>query len=195
MIGFNSDLTTQISLLSDILTYNKPIYKVLKQAENLKMQNYYIAAGCITQTVFNYQLGKDLMYGISDIDFIYYDNSDLAFEAENAVIEYISKIVRTELMIDIKNQARVHLWYGEHFGYDIKPYSSVEDAINHYETTATAIGVRLENNIMKIYAPLGLNDLFGVIMRANKTQITQEIYRKKSEKWKLKWSELSVIPW
>ena len=195
MTGFNCDLNTQISLLSDILKQNSPVYDIIVKAADSGMRNYYITAGCIAQTVWNYQTKRDLTYGISDIDFIYYDGSDLSYEAENAVIEHINGVIRADIKTDIKNQARVHLWYGRHFGYDIEPYISVEDAINTYPTTATAVGVRLENAMLKVYAPFGLNDLFGMTVRANKTKITPEIYYNKTEKWKSKWSELTVIPW
>jgi hypothetical protein len=99
------------------------------------------------------------------------------------------------IKLDIKNQARVHLWYKDHFGYDIKPFNSIEDAVNTWPTTATSIGVRLENGNFIIYAPFGLNDLFGMIVRANKAQITEEIYLQKVNKWKTKWPALTIIPW
>ena len=195
MIGFNYDLNAQISFLSDILKENEPVYEIIKKASNLRMKHYYITAGCIAQTVWNFQTKRDLMYGISDIDFAYYDDSDLSYEAENTVIEKISSLIQTDLKFDIKNQARVHLWYSKHFGYDIEPYVSVEHAINTYPTSATAIGIRLEYGILKVYAPFGLNDLFGMIVRANKTKISPEIYCNKTEKWKSKWDELTIIPW
>jgi hypothetical protein len=53
----------------------------------------------------------------------------------------------------------------------------------------------LENENFKIYAPFGLNDLFGMIVRANKAQITEEIYLQKVNKWKSKWPALTIIPW
>jgi hypothetical protein len=169
---------------------------VLIKANNLGLKNYYIGAGCVAQTVWNYQMEYELANGISDIDFVYYDNSDLSFEAEKSIIEHIrNKITECPIKLDIKNQARVHLWYKEHFGYDIKPYNSVKDAINTWPTTATSIGIRLEDNILAIYAPFGLNDLFGMIVRANKVQITEEIYLQKVNKWKTKWPLLTIIPW
>ena len=42
-------------------------------------------------------------------------------------------------------------------------------------TTATAVGVRLESDGLKVYAPFGLNDMFGMIVKANKAKITKEI--------------------
>jgi hypothetical protein len=36
----------------------------------------------------------------------------------------------------------VHLWYAEKFGNVLAPYTSTEDAITTFPTTATAIGVQ-----------------------------------------------------
>ena len=89
----------------------------------------------------------------------------------------------------------MHLWYGNRFGYDIEPYISAEDAISTYPTSATAIGVKLENDILKVYAPFGLNDLFGMVVRPNKTKIAREVYYGKVDKWTEKWSNLKVFEW
>jgi len=196
MDGFNRDVSTQIELLEKIITSNKVLHGILKKANSLGIQHYYFGAGCITQTVWNFQMGFDLSYGISDIDFAYYDNSDLSFDAENTAIEHITNTLGPcPIKLDIKNQARVHLWYGEHFGSAIEPYASLEEAINTWPATATSIGVRLENDRMRLYAPFGLNDLFGMIVRPNKTKITEEIYLQKANKWLAKWPRLTVIPW
>jgi len=131
MSGFNVDLLTQIRQLNKILKLNKDLYDVIEKAGDIGLQNYYIGGGCIAQTVWNYQSGFELTNGISDIDFVYYDSSDLSFKAENETIEKITNIISPhKIKIDIKNQARVYLWYKNHFGYDIKPYDSVESAIN-----------------------------------------------------------------
>ena len=196
MSGFNTDLQAQMETLGKIVQSNETLNYIMMRAANLGLKYYYIGAGCIAQTVWNYQMGFDLMHGISDIDFVYYDDSDLSPEKENMTIQFIKDSVGScPVELDIKNQARVHLWYKEHFGYDIKPYISIEDAINSWPTTATSTGVRLENGKLKVYAPYGLNDLFGMIVRANKVQITEEIYMQKVKKWTAKWPSLTVIPW
>ena len=191
-----ADFQSQVEQLTKIIATNKPLYSVIEKAEHLGLKNYYIGAGCIAQTVWNYQMKLELMHGISDIDFVYYDDLDLSAEAENAVIERVKRAMKScPIKLDIKNQARVHLWYKEHFGYDIKPYKSVEDAINTWPTTTTSIGVRMESGTLKIYAPFGLDDLFGMIVRANKALITEEIYMRKVKKWTAKWDTLTIIPW
>jgi len=196
MIGYNTDLLSQINQLIEILKLNKELYSIIEKATVIGLNNYYIGAGCITQTVWNYQTGFELSNGISDVDFVYYDNSDLSFATENATIQRITNTINPcKIKLDIKNQARVHLWYKDRFGYDIAPYDSLESAINSWPTTATAIGVRLEQDKLKVYAPYGLNDLFGMIVKANKVQITEEIYMQKVNKWSAKWQSLTVIPW
>lgn len=195
--GYNSDIYTQIKILEDIIMSSEIINIVIKRANQLNIDNYYIGAGCITQTIWNYLSDYPLDYGIKDIDFIYFDNVNIDFESENRVIMQVKQIYSDlRIEMDVKNQARVHLWYKDHFGYSIEPYTSIESAINTWPTTATAIGVRMNiNNEFKVYAPFGLNDLFGKIVRANKAQITRQIYEKKVSSWLSKWSDLIVIPW
>ena len=196
MCGYNKDLSIQIEEFEKIIMSNEIVKNILVKAVNLGLSDYYIGAGCIAQTIWNNQMNYSLINAISDIDFVYYDNSDLSCEKEDMIIKYIVKeITPCSIKLDIKNHARVHLLYEEHFGYKIKPYKSLEDAINTWPTTATSIGVRLENSKMRIYSLFGLNDLFGMIVRPNKTQITEEIYVQKVNKWKAKWPTLKIIPW
>ena len=174
------------SKLHKILSLNKPLYDIIEQASRLGIgtDNYYIGAGCIVQTVWNYQLGLDLAYGIADVDFVYFSDTDLDIALTSDTFE-----------VDIVNQAKVHLWYKDYFGYDILPFKSVEDAIAKWPTTATSIGVRLVNNKLQVYAPFGLEDLFSMTVRANKAIISEEVYLRKVEKWTSKWKGLNVVPW
>lgn len=195
MFGRNTPLSVQIEALHQALRTNRPLYHVLEASENLHVPDYYIGAGCIAQTVWNQQSGNLPEWGINDIDFVYFDE-DVSLESESAVIDAIrGRFPDCPLRIDVKNQARVHLWYRDHFGYDIAPYQSVESAINTWPTTATAVGVRLCDGTLQVYAPYGLTDLFSQIVRPNKVQITREIYEKKAHRWIRTWPSLTVIPW
>jgi hypothetical protein len=191
----NQLLTEQIVALHTALKNNEQLYAILSKCENVGLNDYYIAAGCVVQSVWNWQDHHDPMYGIKDIDFIYYD-SDLSIEAESAVIQGIShELGQYNIPVDVKNEGRVHLWYDDHFGYGIEPYTSCEAAIDTFPTTATAIGVRLKCGELDVYAPFGLNDLFGRVVRPNKVQVTKEIYEAKVTNWTAKWNDLIVIPW
>lgn len=195
--GYNKDVRSQLKVLGSIIMSSEIINTAVERARLLEMDNYYIGAGCIAQTVWNYLFSNPLEYGIKDIDFVYFDNKSLSIESENKVISKTRELYSDlKVQIDVKNQARVHLWYESHFGYAIKPYISLESAINTWPTTATSIGVRKEkNNEFKVYAPFGLNDLFGKIVRANKAQITKQIYEDKVSRWLSKWPDLRIIPW
>lgn len=197
LTGYNLDVHAQIRVLENIIMSSAVVSTTIERAKLLNIDNYYIGAGCITQTVWNYLSNNPLDYGIKDIDFVYFDKEDLSIESENMVISKVTELYSDlKIKVDVKNQARVHLWYKNKFGYEIKPFLSLESAINTWPTTATAIGVRKEaNNTFKIYAPFGLNDMFGKIVRANKTQITRQIYENKVSGWLKKWPDLKIIPW
>ncbi len=197
LTGYNLDIHAQIRVLENILMSSAVISTAIERAKLLNIDNYYIGAGCITQTVWNYLSNNPLDYGLKDIDFVYFDKEDLSIESENMVTLKVNELYSDlKIDVDVKNQARVHLWYKSKFGYEIKPYLSLESAINTWPTTATSIGVRKgENNTFRCYAPFGLNDMFGKIVRANKTQITRQIYEKKVSSWLKKWPDLEIIPW
>jgi hypothetical protein len=193
--AFNQPLTIQLDALQKALKYNVQLYSLLQTCETINIPDYYISAGCIAQSVWNWQDGNDPMFGISDIDFVYYD-PDLSYEAEDLTLKRVrSALSESTVPVDVKNEARVHLWYAEHFGKDIEPYDSCESAINTFPATATAIGVRLKGRELDVYAPFGLNDLFGRIVRPNKTLIPKEVYEAKIAKWAAKWQRLTIIPW
>ena len=195
MIGYNRDLEYQKQVLYSIIKENRILFEIIQKAQTLEISNYYIGAGCICQTVWNYQNNLDLMYGISDVDFVYFDD-DTSYESEDSIVRLVQRtFAHLPIEIDVKNQARVHLWYEDHYGYRLQPYESTEAAINTWPTTATAIGVKLMDNQFLVYAPYGLNDMFGQIVRANKTQITKETYTKKCNKWLKKWNSLKIIEW
>ncbi|OHA61999.1 MAG: hypothetical protein A2117_02315 [Candidatus Wildermuthbacteria bacterium GWA2_46_15] len=87
-------------------------------------------------------------------------------------------------------------WYEKHFGRPIEQFRSAEEAINTWPTTATSVGVRKEKDgKLRVYARFGLDDLLGMVVRANKAQITEKIYQDKVDRWIKIWPNLKVIPW
>ena len=194
-IAYNEDLKAQVDCLEQILQQNKVIQKILKLAPKFQMPNWYLGAGSIAQTIWNELHGFDLNYGIKDYDLVYYDSNNLSDEKEELYIQKGKELFK-DIPVEIKNEARVHLWYKKRFGYPIRPYQSIEDAINTWPTTATCIAVKYnDKSQFIIYAPYGLNDLLGMIVRPNKTQITKETYLRKVERWKTIWHKLKIIPW
>ena len=69
----NQCLNLQLSTFIFILEKNKQLMMVLDYISNLSLPNFYIAAGSVFQTIWNYYDGNDLNCGIKDIDVIYYN--------------------------------------------------------------------------------------------------------------------------
>ncbi|WP_052339901.1 nucleotidyltransferase family protein [Gorillibacterium massiliense] len=186
----------QIERLAQIVQKHKAVFEFLVGAQELEITNYYIGAGCITQTVWNYLSDMPLEHGIKDVDFVYFDDNDLSEDKEDQLKLQLERLFPDyPFKIDVKNEARVHLWYESRFGYEISPYRSVEEAIDTWPTTATSLGIRISSNKWKVYAPYGLDDLFNKVVRPNKRQITKEIYDKKVHRWKAQWNDLIIEPW
>jgi hypothetical protein len=186
----------KLQKLIEIVLKNPILSELLNRADQLNIDQYYIGAGCVNQTVWNYLSGLPLQQGINDYDFVYFDDKNLSVEQENRVIEQVRDLYfDLDAKLDVKNQARVHLWYEQRFGFAIDPYRSLEEAINTWPTSATAIGIRRVENSWKVYAPFGTNDIFGKIIRPNKVLITKEIYETKVKRWISIWPDLTIIPW
>ncbi len=183
--------------LLETLRKNKSIQSILDRVERLEVPEWYLSAGCIAQTVWNLGHGFEPEHGIRDYDLIYYDASDVSYEGEDVFIQRGKKLFEDiRIPVEIRNEARVHLWFERHFGKQIEQYRSTEDAIGKFPTTATSIGItKNRNGTIQIYAPFGVDDIFDMIVRPNKVQTTEKMYRDKSEGWLTVWPKLTVVPW
>lgn len=189
-------MTGTTAQLASILRESAVLYPILRKLPQLSLPNCYVCAGCIAQTVWNRRFGFSPEYGIDDIDIIYYDIGDMTKEGETETEARVRTVFPgLPHRLDVKNEARVHLWYEQKFGYSIRPYVSTEDAILSFPTTATAVGARWTPSGLHIYAPYGLDDLLDGIIRPNKAQVTQAIYRQKADKWLAKWPSLQIMSW
>ena len=172
------------------------LWECLERLADLGLPDCYLGAGCVAQTVWNAAHDKPPAAGVSDYDVVYFDGADLTEHGENEAAAMVRNVMADlPLNVDVKNQARVHRWYRRRFGCDIVPYTSIEDAIATWPPTATAIGVRLAQRRPRVFAPFGLDDLLGLVVRANRVQITPEIYRRKVARWHRHWPNLTVLPW
>jgi len=189
-------VSAPVDTLRDLLRRNAAIGAILERAPALDLPAWYLGAGCIAQTVWNLLSGSPAGRDIADYDLVYYDGVDLSAAGEARRREQAHACYRDlAVRVDVKNEARVHLWYESRFGYPIPPYRSCEDAIDSWPTTATAIGIRDLAGDCGLYAPFGLQDLLGLVVRPNKRQITETIYRDKVQRWVACWPALTVIPW
>ena len=180
----------------DIVLGNPALRAVWDDWALVDLPACWLVAGCVAQTVWNHRFGLPALNGISDLDLVYFDAEDLTQAAEQSHAERIRRAFPDlGVWLDVKNEARVHLWYEARFGYPILPYQSVTDAIASFPTTATAIGVRPGSGGAELYATFGLQDLVHGVVRPNKRQITRDIYAAKVAKWGARWPGLDIVAW
>lgn len=169
---------------------------VLERWAEVRLPDGWLVAGAVAQTVWNAKSDLPPAHGIRDIDIVYFDENDLSAETEAAEEARIRSLF-SDLPVapDVKNEARVHLWYEARFGAAIPPYLSAEAAIATFPTTATAIGISMDDGRLKTTAPFGLTDLCALVVRPNKAQVSAEIYEAKVARWRILWPALDIRPW
>jgi len=183
--------------LERIVREDVHLMQLLRVAREVNLPQWRVVAGCIYQTVWNTLTGRPQGTGINDYDLIYFDAADLSRQTETAVESRVQHAVLTlPAPVEVRNQARVHLWFEDYFGIAYAPLSSADEAITRYATATHAIGIRLtDQDRLDIFAPFGLDDIFGMIIRPNHALPNQTTHEKKAARARLVWPELRVIPW
>lgn len=194
-----SCIDKQLEELIFILKKNHPLMEMLEYIAELRLPNFYIAAGCVFQTVWNYQDGRDLNYEVKDLDVIYYHPEDLSIDTDMKYYEMIQEYARSHSIpyeVDVSNEARMHLWKEKKESEKVLPYQNSEDAIGRWIATVHAIGITLEDGNIKVYAPYGLSDIFSRTIRPIKhSGNSKELYNKKVTSWQNRFSKLIVVEW
>lgn len=190
-------LDQQLIHLRRVLSANKTLIQVLERVATLKLPNWYVAAGSVSQTIWNSVSSLPPDTGIHDYDVVYFDATDLSYEAEDEVIQRGNRLFQDlSVEVEIRNQARVHLWYEKRFGVQCATHQSVEGGIDSWISTSAMIGIRLlDDGEWSVYAPRGLSDFFNMVVRPNPTVGVKEAYDKKTQRWLGIWDKLVVEPW
>lgn len=187
----------QVEHLRSALSRNRTLTEVLERAVEMALPGWYLVAGCLYQTVWNVATGQPPVAGILDYDLAYFDPTDLSWEAEDTVIRAGSKAFGHLLApVQIRNQARVHLWYEQKYGVPCPAHHSTEAAIDTFEATTACLGVHVTPaRQWRIYAPHGLSDVFNLVARPNPVLAPRSVYETKTKRWRRQWPTLTVLPW
>ena len=170
---------------------------LLITARALDLPQHRVVAGCIYQTVWNALTGRPAGTGIHDYDLIYFDAADLSLESE-AAIERMAcrRLANFPAPIEVRNQARVHLWFEAHFGIPYPALSSADEAITRYASANHAVGLKLmADDRLDLFAPFGLGDIFGLTIRPNYALPNKATHERKALRAKSVWPELTIVPW
>jgi uncharacterized protein len=187
----------QVAHFRKAVSRNRTLTQVLTRAAAMDLPEWYLVAGCLYQTVWNVVTGQPPEAGILDYDLVYFDGSDLSWNAEDAVIQAGHGVFAgLSSPVQIRNQARVHLWYTPKYGLPCPPHASAEAAIDSFEATTACLGVRLQSDgSWRIYAPHGLADVFNLVARPNPVLAPRHVYETKTARWRQQWPSLTVLPW
>ena len=186
----------QLAELERIVRLNPIVDELLMRMEDVSLPDSWLAAGALFQTVWNVLSDRDPTAGILDYDVNYFDDADLSWEAEDAAIKRASQAFSgIDGDIQIRNEARVHLWYEEKFGVPCPPYRSTRHAISTFPNCSSCIGIRPAGDAVEIYAPYGLTDLFRLTTRPNPVLAPESVYVAKTARWVAEWPQLKILPW
>lgn len=182
--------------LVDILRQSAPLMDVLRTVRGLELPDWMVFSGAIYQRVLNHQTGRSLDYGIKDYDVGYFDAADTSYEAEDRIIRRAAAAFAPPLreMIEVRNQARVHLWFEGKFGEPYTPLTDSAEALTRFVSPLFAVAVRLEaDDDLSVVAPFGLEDLFALRLRPNPRRPTNGFARTAASAT-ARWPEIEVLP-
>lgn len=169
--------------------------KVLERLPILGLPQACLVAGCVWQPYLNLRSDRSVSDQINDYDVFYYDASDLSFEAEDRVIRQAAILFQDlDAIVEIRNQARIHLWYPQRFGVDCPPMSSAEEAISRFPVQGTCLGLasQADGSIASI-EPYGWDDLTEGILRPNPRCVDPSAFTRKARSYQDRWPWLRIM--
>jgi len=186
-----SDLATR---LEAIVRADPDLMTVLEGVRDEGLNDWLIFSGAVYQSVWNHLTGRPPGHGVKDFDVGYFDD-DYSWDAEDAVIRRVAARFDEPLKsrVEVRNQRRVSEWFPQKFGQDWPPVSQTAEALERFVAPAFAVGVRLEpDDRLTIEAPVGLDDVFAMVIRPNPTRPIAADWDRVIDKLMARWPELTV---
>lgn len=169
--------------------------RTLQGLRALDLPDSWLVSGAIYNQVWNHLTGRTEMYGVKDIDIFYFD-SDTSYEAEDREIRRAASLFSPAPPVELRNQARVHLWFETHFGQTRAPLPDSRTAIDQFASRTHCVGLRLEGDgSLTLHAPYGLDDIFAFRVTPNTCLPNRATHEAKAARQKAHWPELAVVPW
>jgi hypothetical protein len=177
-----------------ILSEHSWFMSALDAVSDLGLSQWCIGAGVIRNIVFDYLDGGSTT-PIRDVDVAYFDMLDLS-EHKDREYEYILKVRMPNVPWEITNQAAVHLWFHKKFGYRVPPVNGIKEAVATWPETCMAVALtKMHKDEYKVYAPCGLEDLFGMVIRRNPARVDIRSYnaRISTKQYDQCWKSVRII--
>jgi uncharacterized protein len=185
----------QLAALLDIVRASVPLMAALRMARGLNLPDGWIVSGAIYNTVWNHLTGRPALHGIKDIDLFYWD-PDTSWEAEDRVIRRLAALWPGPPPVEARNQARVPLWYQDHYGHPYPAITSSRQAIDLFACKTHCVGLRLRaDDGFDVHTPFGLDDIFAFRLTPNPALPNRATHEAKAVRQLALWPELTVVPW
>lgn len=177
----------------DLVTRNPANKLILERLPKLGLNDAWLVSGSLFQTVWNVLTDRPLTHGIKDYDIFYFD-PDTSWEAEDEVIRRGETLFADlDVVVEIRNQARVHLWYEEKHKRPYPPLRSSCEGIDRFLAIANKVGIQPRSDgSARFYVP-GMKDMADMLLRPNITEnFRQDRYDEKNQRYKANWPELRI---
>jgi hypothetical protein len=185
----------QAAALFGIVGASPTLMRAFHTARDLNLPDWWIVAGALYNQVFNHLTNRPDMYGVNDIDLFYFD-PDTSYAAEDAIIQIAAHRFAPIPPVQVRNQARVHLWYKQHFGQPYTPLKNAREAVDRFACRTHSVAVRLNpDDSFELYAPYGLGDIFAFRITPNPACNNRKTHETKGARQKQMWPELKIVPW
>ena len=181
--------------LEQIVRADPGLMHVLTRVQPLGLNDWRVFSGAVYQSVWNAVTGRPAGYGVKDYDLGYFD-PDTSWDAEDVVIRRVAAAFEPPFrdIVEVRNQARVHLWFEQKFGEPYDALTRTDDALAHFVAPAFAVAVRLEDDgAISVAAPFGLEDMFDMVLRPNPNRGLAKGWDRVVESARTRWPELRVM--
>lgn len=163
---------------------------ILQRMPDLGVEDTWLVAGCLFGAIWNALSGRPLTENIRDYDVFYYD-PDTSYEAENAVIRRGAALFADlGVEVEIRNQARVPLWFEARFGAPYPPISESRTGIDRFVVAGTCCGISQAGEVCATY---GFEDMFAGVLRRNPISPTPHQFRFKCGSYRERWPWLRIV--
>ena len=191
-----ADFGTQCEVLAGLIADDPVLMAFLEGMVALDLPDSLLGSGVIYNMVWNVLTGRPRHLGIKDADIVYFDPHDCSYEAEDRVIRRArSYFADISIPVEVRNQARVHLWFPEKFGLAYPQLKSSAEMLIYFATKTHAVAARLEAGQILIHAPFGLDDLFSFRLTPNPVLENRATHERKAARARAIWPELVMEEW
>lgn len=135
-----------------LIAENEEFLEMLHIVETLQLKDAWVAAGTLRNFLWNSLLETPVLDHENDVDVVFFDPAT-SYE-KTMLIEKKLKENYPKFNWEVRNQVDMH----KH-NPNTPPYFSTGDAISKYPERCTAVGVRLNNEKIELFAPYGFSDI------------------------------------